>query len=452
MPVDYDLVVIGGSQVARDAALLASQQQARVALVEPPSTFEQAIVPQFQHHSLLQTTADSPTTSSPPWTLGNAYAEERSLSVLATAGIDAIVGEGEFYARPQLGFAVNGRLLRSRAYLLAAATQVVAPNIPGLAELRYWTIASFYRSFMDLPKRLVIIGSDRRGIELAQALTRLGTQVTLITRNPQLLIDADAEAAFLLQACLDAEGVSVLTNTIVRQVRQVASTKQVQLDDQVLETEEILIATRPHPDVRSLNLEAIGVQLQPYRVPVNARLQTTHSRIYACGETAGHPLSAALHDATLAIRNALFLPIHQSQAFFPQAVFTDPPLAQIGLTEAQAKQRYDDRVWVLRHLDKAPINAHIHDRPVGWCKVITRPNGEILGAHLVGTDAPEIIPAIALAQHHKMRLSAFLDFPMLSPTYSEIWRQIAQDWAHRRDFAQRDWLESWFDWRRSWLR
>jgi pyruvate/2-oxoglutarate dehydrogenase complex dihydrolipoamide dehydrogenase (E3) component len=480
--LDYDVVIIGGSLAARYAALNARQLRATVALVEPKSGFG------FIHHQAMGELAKL------AQTLGNAAqfgihtsqgdnrAEKHEVSVawqealfyiqgvssnhllqhspaiLAGQGIDVIVGSGQFQASPDLGFFVNNRLLKGRTYLLAASVPAI-PNIDGLQKTGYFTTSNIWQSLTESapPKNSVIIGGTPQTIELAQTLARLGCSVTLIVKHPYILPDIDPEIAQLLQAQLEVDGVSIITDTIVTQVRRIDDKKWIQAGDKAIETDEIIVATKQQPNGESLNLAAVGVKWHNSRVLVNEMLQTTNPRIYACGDVIGgyDVPNIANYEAKIALKNALFFPrLKVDYRCLPWAIFTQPTLAQVGLTEAQAKRRYrHNQILVLQQYFKSLTAAQLQDNTTGICKLIVLRNGEILGASILGTEAGELINIIALAISQKIAVKYLADLSPVYPSFSEILSQTAQLWNQHKlnsNFALEEFLDDFFQFRRDW--
>jgi pyruvate/2-oxoglutarate dehydrogenase complex dihydrolipoamide dehydrogenase (E3) component len=496
MVFDYDLVIIGGSLAARYAAAAACRLKARVALVEPDTT-QTVELPVLRHcafrqlRSLLEQTwktelwglgqiSIAPHPSCPmswenalKWVCSTTEmiaANESigySLSQLAAAGVDVVLGQAVFYPaskRKQRSFSappsrllpvvsVNQRYLRSRSYLLAPTTEAVIPPIEGLATIPYRTIDTFWQSpWPDLPRHLMILGSDPRGIELAQLFNRLGCQVSLIVSGTQLLPDEDAKLVALLQAHLEAEGIQILTQTRVTQAKQLGEQTWIQAGDRALQTDALLLSTQRWFDIAALNLEAVGVK-GDRGVWVNRKLQTTNPRIYACGEVlGGYALThLAEYEADIALRNALFYPTSSvNYGQIPWTVFTSPSLGRLGLTEAQAKAFYGRDVMVLQHSLQPLSCAQVQQETIGCCKLIVRRNGEIVGAHSLSPQAEEWISAMALAMKHHIKLGAIEPSAFVASTFSEILAHLIRQWRHqRRPGWQQDLLESWFNLRRS---
>jgi len=489
--LDYDLVIIGGTPAGRYAALTATNFPARVALVEPLSNSQDLPIggkesidlglrysqtlseaARFaQQISRLQLgvrpdVADSPAPLELPldglfkWTEGvvSNLEEIDDLGVLAARGVDIIFGSGEFVAKPKLAFVTGDRSLRSRCYLLACPTMPGIPNIEGLSSAGFYTSETVgeLAKLPQLPKSLVTIGGDPSGVEIAQTLARLGVAVTLVVKGSHILTKEEREAAGLVQAAMEAEGVRILTATEVTQARLIEGKKWIQAGPRAIETEEIFLAAGRQHNFASLNLEAARVEFSDRGLILNEKLQTTNSRIYAIGDVAGgysFPHIANC-EAAIAVKNALFLPMYQiDYRGIPWAIFSDPQLARVGLTEAQARRRFGDDLIVGREYFKNVEKAQMSGETTGFCKIVGRRNGEILGASIVGPQAAELIHAIAFAVRHGMKVEAIAELPYIWSSFSAINGQTAAVWESERlrsnTLIQNLW-ENLFHWRRYW--
>ncbi|MEH2407879.1 dihydrolipoyl dehydrogenase family protein [Nostoc sp.] len=482
MTVDYDIVIIGGSLAGYYAALAATQLRATVALVEPKVDYG------FTHHhalteigKLAQKLNDAPSfgihaththTSeechiSMAWQEAMLYAqcvasnlkEQHSPAILAARGVDVIVGSGEFQSSPQLAFAVNNRLLRARTYLLATGSRPEIPEIEGLQATSYLTLSNIWQSLKGtaLPKNWVILGGIPQSIEIAQTLARFGCSVTLVVKHPYILPYLDPEIAMLLQGQLEIEGVRVLTKKSVTQVRLIEDKKWIQAGDKAIETDEILVATGHQPNLESLNLATVGVKWHRRSLVVNDKLQTTNHRIFACGDVIGGYdfANIANYEAKIALNNALFFPrLRVNYCSIPWAMFSVPMLAQVGLTEAQAKRQFGrDQVLILRQYFKTVAAAQLRDETTGMCKLIVLRNGEILGASILGSESGELINLIALTISQKIKVKDLANLSPVYPSFSEIIEQTAREWSKQKlnsNIALQEFLEGFFHFRRNW--
>lgn len=480
MAVDYDVVIIGGSLAGRYAAIAATRLGATVALIEPPTQVAtKPLLNLLTPHALndlgkltqqLSNAVGIPCQSgeSVQWVEAMQWTEsvvsnldeQNSPVVLAALGVDLIFGNGHFEPEPHIGFIVNERRLRSRAYLIATNSRPLIPDIKGLQSTGYLTTSEIGRSLTSPhpPKRWVILGGDPSGIQLAQTLTRLGLDVTLIVKRPHILPKEDPDIAQLVQASLEAEGVRVLTQTLVTQVRRIQAQNWVQVGDEAIETDQILICAGQQPNVEDLNLEAVGVKWNQHRLILNQKLQTTNPRIYACGDAIGgyQFTNIANYEARVALKNALFFPLFKvNYRSIPWAIFSTPQLARVGLTEVQAKRNYGNTVVVLRQYFKSVAAAQISGETTGICKLILLENGVILGAAFVGTQAVELINVVALAIAQNLKVDALIQLAPIYPSFSEIFGQLTVDWRRQRihsNIKLKNFLESFFNFRRSWSR
>ena len=485
--LDYDLVIIGGTAAGRYAALTATNFPARVALVEPLSNSQDLLAGGkepidfgLRYSQTLREAARFAHQLGRPhlgvswgagpielrfggvrqWAEGvvSNLSEIDALGVLAARGVDIIFGNGEFVVEPDLALIAGDRKLRSRAYLLACPTMPAIPNIEGLSSVGFFTSETVgdLAKLPQLPKSLAVIGADPSGVEVAQTFSRLGSAVTLVVKSSHILAKEDREAAGLVQAGMEAEGVRILTATEVTQARIIEGKKWIQAGPRAIEAEEIFLAAGRGYNFAALNLEAAGVKFSDRGLILNEKLQTTNSRIYAIGDVAGgYPFPHIANcEAAVAVKNALFLPLfHIDYRGIPWAIFSDPQLARVGLTEAQARRRFGDDLIVAREHFKNVERAQMSGETTGFCKIVGRRNGEILGATIVGPQAAELIQAIAFAVRHGMKVEAIAELPYIWSSFSAINGQTAAIWESQRFqsniFLQNLW-ENLFHWRRYW--
>ncbi|MGG6294267.1 FAD-dependent oxidoreductase [Leptolyngbya sp. AN02str] len=474
MPVDYDLVIIGGTLAAREAAIAAAGLRAQVALVEPPNQdrgldadlclrlWQQVgqqqrqanRVEPFKGNLLPKPERSTPEQISQSWSQGMAWAqtiadtlaEERSLEVLSAQGVDVRVGRGEFVRRPNVGFVVEGHLLRSRAYLLAnqrTTPQLDLPGLPGVSPLTPETLVTLGQ-LQRLPRRLLILGGDSRAVAWAQALVRIGIEATVICPS-RMLPNEDPELAALMQAVLEADGVHVLSHTPIDAAEAQAQQVVVQAHGRSLKGDHILITAPPQLDQTGLNLAGIGLE----SLTVTSKLKTRHPRVYALSGDSQH----AQFEAAIAIKNALFLPLWRLQPqWMPNIVRTDPPLARVGLTAAQAQQQWGKAVSSIALPLKQVPKAQLRAETTGLSKFVVHRNGQILGAHILAPEAEEWIGTIALAMQTRQPLPKLAKGAIASSSVAAILYEAERVWRmqllHQHPRVL-DALDSGFDWLRS---
>jgi pyruvate/2-oxoglutarate dehydrogenase complex dihydrolipoamide dehydrogenase (E3) component len=483
MAVDYDLVILGGTVEGRQAALTAAQVNARVALIEPNSNEQSAVEAEQYRSALIELgqAAQHRQHSEPAGMMGleiwddrpfklnwplvhqgiqatAAHREaRRSLERLLANGVDVVLGDPVIETQPQLHVRVGDRSIRARAYLLATGSQPAIPAIPGLADVNYLTPDTLATLGDRWPQRWTVLGADLQGLELAQAFAGLGSSVTLLVRGKRILPQEDAEVAYYLQAALEAQGIRVITEAQPRQIEQVDAEVKIQLLDQTLKTDALLVAAGRQPRWATLPLKQLGIQAMAQGLSVNQQLRTTHPQFYACGALiGGYGLSSlACYEADLAVHNALFLPRRSVQYWgLPWAIATQPEFATVGLTTEQAQARYGEAAWTLRTPFKTLPKAHSTGHLTGLCKLMVHSDGLILGAHIIGPAASEMVSAIALAMRQKLSIGAIAQLPQTDNAWSTILAETAQQWQHRKqqNSLSRELRESWFSFRRSRLR
>lgn len=457
---DYDLVVIGSTLEAITAVKFAVELGARVALVleqnYPNNSYTQEIY--YQANNYLDFVEYN------KFNIKGSYAEtlsiftEQNYQELSIMGIDVIFGNPEFCRLPKLALIVNERKLTSVSYVIATSSYGVIPHIEGIEKVNYLTAEnlSTQENLTKLPTNILIIGDSITGIKLAQKLNNLDKKVTLLTPQKQILPYEDIEVSFLLQAVLESEGIIILTNSIVTQIRQIENSKWVQAENQAIETDEIIMATSlKKPNISGLNLEGVGVKLDKKGIKVNHKLQTTNPKIYACGDVIGgyNCLNIAQYEAKIAVKNALFFNLLKvNYDNLPYAIFTNPNIARVGLTEGQAKKFYGNNIRIIKHnYAQLPI-AKLKNNTTGFGKLILLPNGKILGTHLIGENVNEFIGVFALAMEKRIKLHQINEYINCSFSYSEIINLMINNW-NRDQFLQNktiiDLLEMLFIWRRS---
>jgi pyruvate/2-oxoglutarate dehydrogenase complex dihydrolipoamide dehydrogenase (E3) component len=471
MAVEYDLVIIGGGSAGLVVASIAAQLKAKVALVErdrlggdclwfgcvPSKSLIHAsrLACEMRHADRFgivggEIEVDFAKAIAHVQQVIAAIQPHDSPERFQGLGVEVISGEGTF-ATPQQ-FEVNGRTLKARAFAIATGSRPFVPPIPGLEQAGFITNEQVF-SLAACPASLVVIGAGPIGCELGQALSRLGAQVTILASGDRILPKEDADVAAVVMAQLEAEGIRILTNARAERVELRGKAKIVRAGGEEITCEEILLAAGRTANTDRLNLKIAGVEFSQQGIKVNAKLQTTNPRIYACGDVIGrYPFThVAGYEAVTVAKNALFFPISKiNYRVIPWATFTDPEIARVGLSEPEAKQTYKD-VFVLKQDYAGVDRARASGATQGFAKLICRANGEILGAHLVGASAGELIHEIVLAMSQGLKVSALTGIHIY-PTLSELNSKAAlllskQKFANNQTLKQI--LENFFRLRRS---
>jgi pyruvate/2-oxoglutarate dehydrogenase complex dihydrolipoamide dehydrogenase (E3) component len=349
---------------------------------------------------------------------------------LAAAGIEVIPGRARFI--DPMTIDVDGRAIRARRFVICTGAAPVEPSIPGLAGVPRLT----HRTIFDLdrpPGSLLVLGGGPVGVELAQALARLGSEVTVVERAGRLLPAADPEASAPLAAAFQAEGIRVLLGAALERVESRPGGVAATVSGQRLEADALLVATGRRPVTDGLDLERAGVEVTPAGITVNSRLRTTRRGIYAAGDVTGGPQFThyAAWQGFAAARNALFPGSARGlRDPVPWAVFTDPEVAQAGLTEAEARDR-PGAVQVHRlpwdRVDRARTDADT----AGFLKLVAR-GDRVLGATVVGAGAADVANQLAVAIEAGIRLSKLSRTILIYPTRGFGVLQLASEIALNR--------------------
>jgi pyruvate/2-oxoglutarate dehydrogenase complex dihydrolipoamide dehydrogenase (E3) component len=375
--------------------------------------------------------------------LRSEIAPNDSVSRFAALGVDVYLGSGRFTGPDTIN--VAGQTLRFKKAVIATGARAARPETPGLAEAGYLTNETVF-SLTCLPSRLAVIGGGPIGCELAQAFARLGSEVTLIERSQQLLGREDEDAARVVLAALQRDGVRVLLQTTVKQVRrQDPSSNEtprriLTLSDpsgeREIETDEILVGAGRTPNVDGLNLEAVGVAYDTSKgVTVDDRLRTTNPRIFAAGDICSRFkfTHAADFMARIVIQNALFFGRARTSALtIPWCTYTSPEVAHVGLTERTAREsgvRIQTFLQRFEHVDRAILEVATE----GFVKVHVREGSDrIVGATIVADHAGEMIPELVLAMTNQIGLGRLASAIHPYPTVAESIRKCGDAYNRTR--------------------
>lgn len=327
----------------------------------------------------------------------------------------------------------GGERLTARRFVIATGSAAAVPPIPGLAEVSYLTNETLFET-TELPGHLLVVGGGAIGLEMAQAFRRLGSEVTVLEAFEPLARD-DPELAAIVIGRLRAEGVSLHAWTEIARFRRAGEGIAADLIQAgkvfAVEATHVLVATGRKPQIDGLDLAAAGIASTEKGITVDSRLRTSNPRIYAIGDVAGGPqfTHVAAYHAGLVIRHALFrLPVKASTAHLPWVTFTDPELAQVGLTEARARRSHGDAVSVLRWPFVENDRAQAERRADGLVKVIIGRRGRILGAGIAGAHAGELIQTWGLAIASNLKIKAMTDQIVAYPTLGEVNKRAAMSY------------------------
>jgi pyruvate/2-oxoglutarate dehydrogenase complex dihydrolipoamide dehydrogenase (E3) component len=324
----------------------------------------------------------------------------------------------------------DGKRIRARRFVIATGSRAAVPSIPGLDSVPYFTNETLFDNG-TLPEHLVIIGAGPIGCEMAQAHRRLGSQVTVLDLGPMLPKD-DPDAVAVIRSAFAAEGIAVVEKAKILRIAKSGQRIGIALADEGrerwIEGSHLLIATGRTPNVEGLGLEAAGIHASAKGIEVDARLRSSNRRVYAAGDVAGSYqfTHLASYHAGVILRNALFrLPAKTDLRALPWVTYADPELAQVGMTEAQARQVHGDRVRALRAELAGNDRAQAESATQGFIKVVVTKRGRVLGATIAGRHAGELALPWVLSVSRGLRIGALAAAIAPYPTFSEISKRAA---------------------------
>jgi pyruvate/2-oxoglutarate dehydrogenase complex dihydrolipoamide dehydrogenase (E3) component len=450
---EYDIIVIGAGGAGSNAATTAASMDKRIALIErdklggtclnygcdPTKTLLHTA--HMLHHArhaaalgLRIPHADA------DWRAVQAHVRqvqktirggtpEQARAGIAAQGIDLFMGDAMFTSPHEIR--VNGETLRGELFVIATGTVPFIPDIQGLSEAGYITNVEAV-SLPELPKRLVVIGGGPIGLEFAQMFSRFGVQVVVLERGKQPLPREDPELAMALCSQLTAEGIRLEFGAEMRCGEITQRGKHIHVHgeggkDEDLVADQLLVAVGRRPALGALNLEAAGVQYTEEGITTDATLRTNVPHIWAAGDiTSRYQFTHVASDQGKLVAHNVFA--QEPQAFddrvIPWVTFTDPELARVGLSEAdlqEAKIEYRMGRVDFNKLDRAIAN----DQTFGCVKLLAAADGKILGGHILGASAGELIAPVVYAMRFGLTVEMLAEAMLPYPTMAEAVRWAA---------------------------
>jgi len=371
-------------------------------------------------------------------------------------GVDVIEGEARVVSPYEIE--VNGRRITTRNIVIATGAVPFVPPIKGLEDVTYLTSDNVWE-IKKLPEKLVVLGGGPIGCELSQVFRRLGSSVTQVEQNVDIMGREDPEIAEMIRKKFESEGVRVLTEHSAVEVIVEDGRKTLICDNRGervrVEFDEILVAVGRMANTKGFGLEDIGVEIAKNRtIEKDEFLRTTVPNIFCAGDVAGpyQFTHTAAHQAWYASVNSLFGKLKMFKADYrviPWATFTDPEVARVGLNEKEAKEKgveYEVTTYGMDDLDRAIADSEDH----GIVKVLTIPGKDkILGVTIVGTHASDIISEYILAMKHGLGLNKILGTIHIYPSLAEANKFAAGEWK-KANAPEKilDWISRYHRWMR----
>ncbi len=453
-PNHYDLIVIGGGSAGITATTMAARLGARVLLVDRESLGgdclhygcvpSKALIASARlAHRMRHSERYGLGSTDVKVDLGRVMARinrirdeigsYESPETFRRMGAEVAFGGARFVDDKVLDVGDTGRVTADRI-LIATGSHAITPTIPGLAKAGYIDHVGLFH-LQQLPRRLAVIGGGPVGSEMAQALSRLGSRVTIIQRAPRLLPREDPELSEILKSVFEHEGIELLFNAVPVRVDTADGRTKIEIEQEsrtrTIDCDQILVATGREPTIDALNLPAAGIQTNRRGIVVNDALETTQRHIFAVGDCNGGPQFThwGEYEARVATRNALFRGgSKRSTDLIPWTTFTDPEVARVGMTMEEAGQAYGshrvhEHSFPYSRLDRALCESE----PEGMIKIVVNSKDQVLGAHIIGTQAGEALAEWVLAKEHRLTLSQIGSAIHVYPTFGRINRRVADE-------------------------
>lgn len=474
---DYNLVVIGAGSAGLVASLIAAAVKAKVALIEENKMGGDCLNTGCVPSKALIASAKliSKANRAKDFGFNNALIDfdfatvmERIQSIIKKIephdsaerftglGVDCIKGKAQIVSPFEVK--VNDKILTTKNIIIATGAKPMIPNLPGLDQINYLTSDNIW-NIRTLPKRLIVLGAGPIGCELAQAFSRLGSNVTIVQRGGMIMKKEDSDASEIILNRFEQEGIKVMLNHAAKSIEISGEKKYLVCehngDSIKIEFDEILIALGRTPSVAGFGLEELGVELTKTKgIETNEFLQTNFPNIYCSGDVHGHYqfTHTASHEAWYSSVNSLFGKLKKFSVDYstiPWATYTDPEVARVGLNENDAKSagiKYEIVKYELSDLDRAITDSEDH----GFVKVLTVPGKDkILGVTIVGNHASDTIAEYILAMKHGLGLNKILSTIHIYPTMAEANKLAAGVWKKKHAPEKLlKWIKKYHDWMR----
>jgi mercuric reductase len=434
MADEFDLVVIGAGSAGRDAANMASRDfGAKVAIVESTrwggSCPNVACKPTKAYLVAADLIRDLRTIGRdlglPPapeqidlalvraWKETLRKPQERWIQDLRASGFEIVLGEASFQDARTVR--IDGRMLTADRILIASGSRTAVPKIEGLTA---WIDHITALELDELPQSMLVLGGGPVGLEFAQAFRRFGTRVTIVQHAERISPRSDHDASEALTAALVDEGIELVLGATVARIDDHRTT----LDDgRTVEAERVFLASGRQPNVEGLELERIGVDTTPAGVVVDERMRTTVDGIWAAGDVTGlHQFTPiAQYQARIAVADMFGDGRTADYSALPTAIFTDPELAGVGLTEAAARDQGEDVGTSTHPITNVTRSQYVRERHGLFKLVFERSSGRVLGVHVVSRNASDVVQGLALALARGVTVDELAHAHHIYPSWGE---------------------------------
>jgi pyruvate/2-oxoglutarate dehydrogenase complex dihydrolipoamide dehydrogenase (E3) component len=359
--------------------------------------------------------------------------KHESPDAIRKLGVDVALGGASFI--DEFSIEIDGSYsVTGKRFLIATGSSAAAPDIPGLEETGFINHVDLFR-LRKLPGRLAVIGGGPIGVEMGQALFRLGSKVTIIQRASRLLKNEDPDISEVLRNSFVAEGIELFLSANPVKVGRGDGHKEIEVErdgnSKTICCDEVLVAVGRKPIINALNLSAAGIRVNSKGIVVDDGLRTNKPHIFAVGDCNGGPQFThwAEYEARIATRNALYRGTSKrSTQTLPWVTFTDPEVARVGKTLEEARSTGNDSGIHEHHFPYSRLDRAICESDTsGMIKIVVNKSDEVLGAHIIGPGAGEALTEWVLAIGHRIPLSKIGSAVHVYPTFSRINRRVADE-------------------------
>ncbi len=358
--------------------------------------------------------------------------------VFEKMGVKVIFGNPQFTGKNEIKVSLKNsgetKSFKAKRFCIATGSSPFVPPIDGLKETGFITNEEIFH-LKDLPEKLIVLGGGAIGVEMGQAFQRLGAKVSIVEMGDRILSKEDAEVSDFMEDFLKKEGVKILTKSKAVKVYRDAQGEKIVTIEKEGKTEEIagneiLAAVGRKPNTDGLNLEKAGVKYDEKRIETDEYLRTSNKNIFAAGDVTAHFqfTHTADYEAQIVLQNAfLFYPFTKKTNFrvVPWATFTEPEVGRVGLTETEARKKFSD-VEIIKVPFEENDRAHAEGETEGFAKIILH-GKKIVGAHIVGLRAGELIHEFVLAMKLNLSLADLSKAIHVYPTLSKITQAVATE-------------------------
>lgn len=354
--------------------------------------------------------------------------EEESPEKLEDSGLDYKKGFVKFINTSQID--IDGEVYEAGKYVISTGSSPLVPPIPGLDSIEYLTNESFFE-LDELPESITVLGGGAIGIELAQAMNRLGVEVSVVEMFPRILPRDDEEHSLMLQEVLEAEGIKLYLGKKATTFEEKDGMKLVYFegDSEPLKSKSVLMALGRTPNVAGLELEKAGIKYNRRGIEIDAKMFTTNKKVIAVGDIVG-PYQFSHMANVQGIRGVqnMLLPVKRDISYdhIAYTTFTEPELANAGMIESDARAKYGDSIRVYNMPIYSLDRSKTEDEKPGNVKVILDKKGYILGASILANRAGEMIGEIQAIKTNKKKFKTLANVIHPYPTYSEIFTKMAK--------------------------